>query len=423
MSPARSDIPDRQPGDQQPGAPAPAEDGSAAGPYLPEPMLSYRCNLAGCCCAAWRIHFTDRDLARLAEHLPEDELPGALRDGLICVVDTSANVLEHFMLGLRGKDQTCRFLGEAGSCTIQQRFGIEALPDICVDFPVVAWRLGGRIELGFTTLCPAVLDALLAEPAPLQIVQMPAPDAMFRRRLERVSEVRHLTLGGVELGFAELLSLRKQILDGLQDMQRPPLEHLQAVSYGFAFLINTGDPQAFELRYDMPALPFVRYLHHALQSHASSWLAQLFERYRRFVFDPALLAAVGSEQELEQALEDWQEPLLRLVEPAQVELGPYINRFLAMRYFSCLARVEGDVVVMLGRVAHVLATALRYAAAFCALQGSTLDLRTLKVALGAASFAHHNDYLLPQTMVWFVPEHFQSEEPPPPQVSKEVNNS
>jgi len=386
-------------------------------PWLPEPMLAYRCNLAGCCCAVWRIFFTDRDLARLAEHLPRDEVAPSLRDGLICVVDRARNMVDHFLLSLRGEQQTCRFLSPGGACTIQQRFGVAALPDICVDFPVIAWQLGEQVELGFTTLCPSVLDALLADGGPLRIVPLPASDAMFHRRLERVRVVDRLTLGGVELEPAQLYALRQQVLRALEDVRRPALDHLQAVSYGFSFMIRTGDPAAFELRYDMPPLPFVRFLNLALQTHAGSWLAQCFSRYRRFVRDPELLRQLGSEEELAMALEHWQEPLVQLVEPVEEQLRPYLNRFLAMRYFSCLARFEGEVVLTMGRVTHLLATALRYAAAFCARRGEILDLATLKAALGAASFVHHNDHLVAHSLVWFLPEQFASDEPPSRQLA------
>jgi len=401
---------------EQPGEPPPTPaELAAAGVFLTGPMRAYRCNRKGCCCSEWQIHFRGDDIVRLAEYLPPAELPAAVGDGLIVVLDEERQRLDHFELALRGEEQRCRFLGTDGGCTLQQRFGVASLPSICVDFPVACWRIAGRVELGFVTLCPGVLDAIFASPEPTRIERVTELDEMFLRRLERVDEAGAMEIGGVELAAAELLWLRDEILRGLEDVQRPALEQLQAIGYGLAAVIRTGDPRAFELRYDQPAEPFARFFGHALASHDSRYLAELARRYGRFVFEPELQALLQPGTGLEEALERWPEGLVLFVEPAEEPLRPFLNRFLAHRYFNCLGRFVGEATVSFGRVTHVVATALRFAAAFCWIGRRPLDAPTLKLALGVASFCYHNALPMPEAAPWFVPEHFAGAEPPPPQ--------
>ena len=375
-------------------------------------MLDYRCNLEGCCCKGWQIHFRDEDLARLADHLPAEELQDAIARGLICVLDEEAGVVDHFRLRFRELspgEPTCRFLHPDGGCALHARFGVDALPGLCVDFPVVAAELGDALELSFSPLCPAVLDAIFAGAGPYELVSVSATEPLLQRRLERVRPVGELTLGGVELSADALRTLRGRVLSALDDVERPALEHLQAIGYGLAFVMNTADPEAFELRYDMPALPFVRFFHQAMQTHSGTWLARSLRSYRRFLFEPRVVALLDGcdDDDLAGALDEWEGELLSRLAPAEPALRGGMNRFLAHRYFSSLVAFKGEVLLALGRVVRVFATALRIAVALAARLGEpTVDADLLSAALGASAYLHHNDALPATSAVWFVPEHF-----------------
>jgi len=372
-------------------------------------MLGYRCNLQGCCCKGWQIGFSGTDLARLADHLPADELQSSIARGLVCVVDEG--VVDHFRLKFRELEPGqagCRFLDAGGACELHERFGVAALPGLCVDFPVVAAALGDSLELSFSPLCPAVLDALAAADGPYELAAVAAEAPLAGRRLERIRPVAGITLGGVELEAPALRGLRDKLMAGLRAVRRPPLEHLQAISYGLSFVLHTADVQAFELRYDMPPLPFVRFFHQAMATHSGAWLGRSLRSYRRFVFEPRVAALIDSlGDRIDDELDGWEEDLAERLAPVDGPLAPLLNRFMAHRYFSAYVAFRGEVLLALGRVAHTVALALRVAVVAARCLQTDIDLPLLKVALGASAYLHHNDALPPDAAVWFVPGHFE----------------
>ncbi len=379
-------------------------------PWVPSPMVAYRCNLQGCCCGDWGIHFTDEDLVRMARHLP----PERLGRGLVCVVDR--DVVDHFEYVFEpGADgyRWCRFLGPDRTCTIQRDHGVAALPGICVDFPVHAYRLDGRVEFGFDTLCPGVLDALFLGDEPVVPVRMTDLDEMYQRRLERVTDCDGLTLDTRPADQHGLRLMRDRLLDALRDTHGAVTDNLRKVGYGLARVIETARPEDFDPSGPAPEAPFVRYLTLATSTHSGAYLATNLERYARFVMDPELaaLAREGGDN-LSEALDHWPEGLLTYVDPVEEAFRPAINRFLGVRYFSGLSRFRGEATLALARVPQVYATALRYACGLTMALARRADREVWKVALGAASFMYHNDVLPASAAVWFVPGHFLSDEPP-----------
>src|SRR5947208_8731015 len=126
---------------------------------LSEPMLRFRCNQKGCCCSGWDIPFRLEDFLRLHEHFPEDER-GGLTHGLRLVLGQEKTpegeqILHSLKLDGVGDDRACRYLATDGGCSVHRRFGLSALPDLCVDFPGFSYCRGaGAVEPWFDRAWP-----------------------------------------------------------------------------------------------------------------------------------------------------------------------------------------------------------------------------------------------------------------------------
>ena len=138
-------------------------------------MRRFRCNQKGCCCSGWDIPFRLEDFLRLHEHLPPAER-AELTQGLKLVVDATEKgengetVLHSLKLDGVGADKHCRFLEEQGTCRVHAQSGLQALPDLCVDFPAATFhRQDGAVEMWFDPVCPEVLERIDEADTPLTL--------------------------------------------------------------------------------------------------------------------------------------------------------------------------------------------------------------------------------------------------------------
>ncbi|MBM4319227.1 MAG: hypothetical protein FJ125_04525 [Deltaproteobacteria bacterium] len=383
---------------------------------LPEPFLGYRCNRKGCCCGGWVIAWTAEDLARLGQILSGDEL-GSLFEQLLVVLADDGEQMVGARLKASEEGGRCHLLSPAGSCTLQQCFGVAALPAICADFPVVPYRMDDRIELAFRLTCPAVLGCIFASTGEVRWAELGEPDEMHAARLQRVGPPPEITVGGQPLPIAALGRLRERVLAAFDERQVPTLELLARVDWALSRVRSLQDVEHFAVVPLRDELPFVRYLLYCVRTHSSEYLCRHLARHARFVVDGELPVLDDS---LVEALESWEGALLRCIEPVEPLLRPYLQRYLWLRFSSCFVHVQGELCYSFGEVTHELAIALRYLAAFCQVQDRTADTQLLQLALGAAAHLFHSHAFRFQARVWFDPEHFQSDAPPPPQVPDEL---
>src|SRR3989442_15252582 len=122
-------------------------------------MLGFRWNQKGCCWRGWDTPFGREDFLRLHDNLPDGER-AALRRGIQLVLEKGDREGEQILHSLKlegvGEDRACRFLSPEGACSVHARHGLDALPDLCVDFPAFGYRQGERVELWFDPVCPEV---------------------------------------------------------------------------------------------------------------------------------------------------------------------------------------------------------------------------------------------------------------------------
>ncbi len=369
---------------------------------IPAPMLGYKCNLQGCCCKGWGIPFKPSGLVRLAEALEEPERSERLGWGLRVVVDQEDETLEYFHLERVPPDDSCRFLEKEGGCEMHRRFGTDALPDLCINFPSIAYETGEEVELHWDTVCPAVLDVLANTDTPYlaqTLDQGERPDLAIRARapIDRPS----LRLGDVELKWPNLAHVRDVVLESLLDLERPTIEHLSAISWSFDRLRVSGNFKEFAIEYGDPIEPFFDFLELSAGANAPRLLAWRWQRYKRFVFD--FDRDHNGLDNLEAYLINWSEPLEKWMVDAEPMLRPLLNRFLAHRYFSVFVRSQGRARFTWGSVPHAYALAIRTAAALSGCLERPTDLGIMKAALGFADYHYRGLRVPPDALPWFTP--------------------
>jgi hypothetical protein len=367
------------------------------------PMLDYACNQKGCCCKGWLIPFMPSDVARMAASLPEEERNARLGWGLQLHLDADTGELNFIQLARTEPNDECRFLEDHGTCELHRRFGPQALPDLCVAFPVTAYQVGEELELHYEALCPSVLDRIADPRVPYQSVALDATlHPQLAARARSVLPQPLVRLGELALGVEELRWMRQVALRALGDTERPAIEHLSALSYAFDKVRAQRDVAAFELRYDEPLEPFYDFLEYCARIHASDILVGMWTRYRRFVWDfdrddPRLSAT------LEQHLDAWEEPLSLWMADAEVGLRPLLVRYLAHRYHSAFTRYQGEVMLSYGSAPLAYALSIRLAAALSGVFSRATDVGLMKAALGWSEYTWRGLNVPAAALPWFTP--------------------
>ena len=372
---------------------------------LPEPMLRYACNQQGCCCSGWRITLKPRDLVRLGRYLPALDRPKLLQDiGVMEEIgpDGQPTITEAYITDEAGR---CRFLAsDEKRCSVHAAAGVDALPDICVDFPVVAYTGADGPEFAFDPVCPSVLDAIAATGAPTRgvTVEPPYPDDGFRRRAGHARPFPVVRFGVASLTSPEFVLIRNRVVASLQDTGRPVEDHLRAIDEAYA-QVGRGErrPSELELRYEGDPAPYARFFRECLGAHGVGTLSAVFDDYRRFIFAIPVAPGSGRWDELDKHLRHWEAAAHRWLEPEHDALRPLQLSYLAHRHFTPFLTIQGELHFSAGAIVHTFATALRYAAAFGAVLRRPVDRDIMKAALGTAEFVYRSLEIPPQSLPWY----------------------
>jgi Fe-S-cluster containining protein len=366
----------------------------AASVRLSEPMLRFRCNQKGCCCSGWDIPFRLEDFLRLHDRLTADER-GTLTKGIQLVVENGAKEGEQILHSLKldgvGEDRACRFLSASGGCGVQARHGIDALPDLCVDFPAFGYRRGEHVELFFDPVCPEVLERLDESDEPLRMHEQGTAfgDAGFDLRVQHATDPLGGRIGAYAVD-AEALERIRALGVAAFAVARPPWLTLAALAHAFRRL-RTGNEAAFEVVEPEDPQPFLRFLSDCIGAHGADLLAATATRYRRFIHavDPAPLLVGGR---LVEALGSWGPAYERWLAPQEEALRPLTARWLAHRFATPMLK-RGELRESADGIVHLYATSLRLAAAFGEVLERRVDRPLYKVAIGTAEFLYRSLHL------------------------------
>ena len=384
----------------------------SGGVVLTEPMSRFRCNEKGCCCSGWDIPFKLEDFLRLHEAFDEQD-KALLTKRLKLVleppkgsrpIDEGEQQLHSVKLAGVGDDQACRFLAAGGGCGVQVKYGLSALPDLCVDFPGFGYRRpDGPVELFFDPVCPEVLEQLDESDEPLRLHHQKEPFdwATQNLRAAHAATPLRVEVDGTLLGQDELTTLRAASVEAFANPERAPWETLAALltslstlrpgeALGPAWPAAVADP-----------MPFLRFLNRCIDASSAELLRMLFVRYRRFIhaIDPAPIFA--RTEVFERHLTDWRPAFGAWLAPQEEALKPLVSRYLAHRFSAPFAKEKGELRRAADGIAHLYGTALRYAAALGATLERPVDRALFKVALGASESFYRSVNLPRQSLPWF----------------------
>jgi Fe-S-cluster containining protein len=191
------------------------------------------------------------DFLRLHDHLAEGER-AALTRGIQLVLERgrARGRADPALLKLDGvgEDRACRFLSPDGACSVHARYGLDALPDLCVDFPAFGYRQGEHVELWFDPVCPEVIERLDESAAPLRIHEQSGGfgDPGFDLRVAHTSDNLGGRLGDRAVEAAALDRIRALSLEAFSEPERPVWRTLAALAHAYRRL-RVGNEVAFEV--------------------------------------------------------------------------------------------------------------------------------------------------------------------------------
>ena len=384
--------------------PRDAPGGPPEAVQLSEPMLRFRCNQKGCCCSGWDIPFRLEDFMRLHEHLPESER-AELTHGINLVLDAKSEengerILHSLKLDGMGENRACRFLSGEGACGVHARHGLQALPDLCVDFPAFGYRrTDDRVELWFDPVCPEVLERLdeSDEPLRLHLQRGAFGDEGLDLRVAHTANRISGRLGKTTLEPAALDRIRAAAVEAFA-APRPAWRTLAALLHAFRRL-RIGNAGAFEVVEPEDPQPFLKFLADCVASHGADLLSATLHRYRRFIWsiDPAPLLAGA----VAGHLENWQPAFAQWLAPQEDLLQPLASRWLAHRFGMPMVSGRGELREAADSIVQLYGTSLRLAAAYGAVLQRPVDRSIYKAAIGTAEFLYRSLRLPRDALPWF----------------------
>jgi len=372
---------------------------------LSEPMRRFKCNQKGCCCSGWDIPFRLEDFLRLHDHLPESER-GSLTHGIKLVLEqgkteAGEQILHSLKLDGVGDNRACRFLAGDGGCSVHAKYGLEALPDLCVDFPAFGYRQSdGRVELWFDPVCPEVLEQLDESDEPLRLFSQQGffGDPGLDLRVQHTSDEIGGRIGKHTLEPAALDRIRLAGVEAFTT-DRAPWRTLAALLHATRRL-QIGNEAAFEVVEPEDEKPFVLFLNDCISAHGADLLTANLVRYRRFIWsiDPQPLV---ESPELPDHLRDWQPAFAQWLAPQEDALRPLASRWLAHRFGTPMVKGRGELREAADSIVHLYGTSLRIAAAMGAVLRKPVDREIYKAAIGASEFFYRSLNLPRESLPWF----------------------
>ena len=388
----------------------PLQESAPDAVLMSEPMRRFRCNQKGCCCSGWDIPFRLEDFLRLHEHLPEAERAELTR-GIKLVIDSKEKgengetILHSLKLDGVGKEEACRFLEPAGTCRVHAKSGLEALPDLCIDFPAAAFhRSDGAAELWFDPVCPEVLERIDESDAPLELHRQQGRfgEPMMDLRVSHASERILGRIGKQTIESASLDRLRALSLHELARSDRPAWHTLAVLVDGFSRLApDASGGCELRLEHALDVGPFLRFFWACIGAHGPDLLAASLVKYRRFIYalDPQPL--LEQRALLEQNLTAWEPAFEQWLAPQDELLAPLAARYLSHRFATPMVKGRAELRAAADEIVHLYATAQRYAAAMGATLKKPVDRKLFLVALGAAEFFFRSLRLPRESLPWF----------------------
>ncbi len=145
-------------------------------------MTRFQCIADRCedtCCANWRVMVDAASLVRLERHMATPDARRELAEKVIRRPDAPSAELKLDESG------ACTFLDAKSLCSVQTRYGEEALPTPCAVYPRHVNRVGDRLELAGALSCPEIARLALGAADAMDLIDF-APEVLSRDHRAKV---------------------------------------------------------------------------------------------------------------------------------------------------------------------------------------------------------------------------------------------
>ncbi|MCO4762578.1 MAG: hypothetical protein KC502_13790 [Myxococcales bacterium] len=256
-------------------------------------------------------------------------------------------------------------------------------------FPVWAWATPDGVEVGMSTLSPAVRRRLAETDEPVTLAHADGgwrtPLSVFRFR-DGLEDVR--ITARTKLPWEAFTTLRELVLDAIADRRQPLLARMAEIGGLIADLSSQralpATPPTLNGRLFLAWRGFLE----ARVADADSGALASFAAAAAPLFSDDLPLDAGALAQLEEALAgDWREDLRSWVVPAERAVSEAMESYLGARLFH--VPLDRHLTIVRGYVEFFegFAMGLRYAAAFGAIQGAPLTALQMVAALALGEHA------------------------------------
>lgn len=153
-----------------------------SGPVLLRAVSRFACLGGDCedtCCQRWNISIDEAHYRGLEARMatPEDQRLFALAFEPRPEVERTPAAFAK--IRLRPDDRSCPLLTPQKRCSVHERFGVAALPDVCAVYPRLARQVGERLEVYGAMSCPEMVRQLVLHEDGADLVEV-EPEALER---------------------------------------------------------------------------------------------------------------------------------------------------------------------------------------------------------------------------------------------------
>jgi len=128
------------------------------------------------CCRNWQVKLDLQHFTVLKKSMFNDEHEKSIFEKHIHLNTNSISSDHDYAFVNMREDGFCTMLSDKGLCSIQEKYGVTSLGDVCTMFPRMISRCGDTIELSGSLSCPEVVRSCIDEKKPLKLNRFKTSD-------------------------------------------------------------------------------------------------------------------------------------------------------------------------------------------------------------------------------------------------------
>lgn len=128
------------------------------------------------CCRNWQVKLDRQHFSVLKKAMLKNEQDKNIFEKNIHLNTNSISSDRDYAFVNMREDGFCTMLSDKRLCSIQEKYGVNALGDVCTMFPRIISRCGDTIELSGALSCPEVVRSCIDEKYPLKLSRFKTAD-------------------------------------------------------------------------------------------------------------------------------------------------------------------------------------------------------------------------------------------------------